>query len=106
VILICALALGTFAARKPKQLQYAVDGSGVTIGQKHFNYGAFKSFSVVPEDAFSSIVLMPLKRFSPLTTIYYSPADEEKIVNILADHLPLEQARVDAIDSFMRRIRF
>ncbi len=106
VVLVCALALGVLAARKPRQLQYAVDNSGITVGQKHFGYGAFKSFAVVPEGAFSSIVLMPLKRFAPLTTIYYSPEDEKRIVDTLASRLPFEEHKLDVIDHFMRRIRF
>ncbi len=106
VVLICAAFLAILAGRKPRQLQYRVDGSGVTVGQKHFEYGLFKSFAVVPEGTFSSIVFMPLKRFAPLTTIYYAPEDEEKIVNLLSDQLPFERHKLDAVDSLMRRIRF
>lgn len=106
VVLFCAFALAALAGRKPRQLQYKINSSGITIAEKHFEYGLFKSFAIVPEGAFSSIVLMPLKRFAPLTTIYYAPEDEEKIVNVLSSRLPLEPHKLDAVDSLMRRIRF
>ena len=106
VVLVCALALVTLAGKKPRELQYKIDSSGITIGQKHFEYELFKSFAVVPEGAFSGIVLMPLKRFAPLTTIYYAPNDEDKIIEVLSNRLPFEEHKLDAIDSIMRRIRF
>ena len=47
-----------------------------------------------------------MKRFAPLTTIYYDPQIEEKIFNILADQLPLEERQPDAVDRLMAKIRF
>ena len=106
VVLICGGAFGVLGGKKPRQLQYHLDSSGVTIGSKHFDYEMFRSFSVVPEGAFSSIVFMPLKRFAPLTTIYYAPEDEGKIINILTDRLPFEERKDAMIDSLMKRVRF
>jgi hypothetical protein len=51
-------------------------------------------------------VFTPLQRFSPLTTIYYDPNDEERIVDLLANRLPMEERKRDAIDRLMWRIRF
>jgi hypothetical protein len=106
VILFGAFLFGVVAARKPRQLQYQIDDHGISIGVKHFVFEEFRSFSVVPEGAFSSIVLLPLKRFGTLTTIYYSPEDEEKIVNMLSSRLPFDEHKLDPVDNFMRRIRF
>ena len=106
VVLVAALFFGIFAARKPRQLQYRLDNNGLSIGEKKFPYRTFRSFALVPEGAFNSIEFLPLKRFSPLTTIYYDPADEAKIVALLADRLPLEHRQKSLIDRFMWRIRF
>lgn len=106
VILVAALALGIFGARQPRELEYRLDDHGLTIGHKQFAYGNFRSFAVMREGAFSSIVFMPLKRFAPLTTIYYDPNDEAKIVDLLSDRLPLEERQHDPIDRLMWRIRF
>ncbi len=105
-ILIAAGVFGMLAARRPRDLTYALDDHGLTIGRKQFTYRAFRSFSVIREGAFSSIVFVPMKRFSPLTTIYYDPNDEPKIVALLSDRLPLEDRKPDPIDRLMWRIRF
>ncbi|HVX48438.1 MAG TPA: hypothetical protein VHA05_03735 [Candidatus Saccharimonadales bacterium] len=106
VVIICAIAFGAIAGRRPRQLRYQISNAGVTIGQKQLTYAGFKSFSVIPEGAFSSIVFKPLKRFAPLTTIYYSPNDEDQILNLLSQHLPFEEYKPDPVDNMMRRIRF
>lgn len=105
-ILLIAILFGVYAGRKPRVLAYRLDHDGLTIAQKFYAYGSFRSFAVMDEGAFSSIVLMPLKRFMPLMTIYFTPEDEEKIVNILADRLPMEPHKRDLIDGFMHKIRF
>jgi hypothetical protein len=106
VIILAAIIFAVYAAHKPRQLQYRVDLRGITIGGKTYGYDQFRSFSVVPEGAFSSIVFMPLKRFAVPVSIYYAPQDEEKIVELLSEQLPYEQRRRDAVDSLMRKVRF
>ncbi len=106
VVLVGTFSLAVLGGKKPKQQQYRLDRGGLLIGQKHYEFGAFKSFAIVPEGAFSSVVFMPLKRFAPLTTIYYAPEDEHRIIGIIAQHLPLEEHKLDAVDHLMQRIRF
>ena len=106
VVVFAGAMLATYAARKPRQLSYQLDPAGLTIGDKHFGYSEFRSFSVVPEGAFSSVVFSPLKRFGTLTTIYYDPQDEERIIDAISRRLPQEEHRADPIDGMMRRIRF
>jgi len=106
MVLVGAILFGIMAARKPRQLNYQLDSHGITIGPKRFTYEEFRSFAVVPEGAFSSIVLLPLRRFATITTIYYSPEDEDKIVRLLASRLPFDEHRLDVVDNLMRRIRF
>jgi uncharacterized membrane protein len=106
VIVVAAIVFGVYGARRPRQIQYRVDQRSLTIGDKRHGYDEFKSFTVMPEGAFSSIIFMPLKRFSTVTTIYYAPEDEEKILKILTGSLPYEEPRRDAVESLMRRIKF
>lgn len=105
-IILIALVFGLSAARKPRVLEYRLDNRGLKIAQKSYSYGIFRSFAVIDEGAFSSIVFMPLKRFMPMVTIYYAPEDENRIVQIIADHLPIEQRKHDAIDALLHKIRF
>lgn len=106
VILMAALLLGVYGSRQPRQLEYRLDSTGLSVGQKHFGYHSFRSFSVLPEGGISSIVFMPLKRFAVPTTIYYPPDEEDKIVQLLSDRLPLEEGGRDVFDRFLHRIRF
>lgn len=106
VVLIFGIALAAFGARKPRVLDYAIDGIGVHIGQRVYPYGMFKSFSVIQEDATRSILLMPLQRFNLPISIYYDPADEDKIIESLSAYLPHEDRKVGMLDNFMRKIRF
>jgi hypothetical protein len=104
---IAAITLfGVSAARKPRVLTYHINEKGLAIGQKFYPYGIFKSFSIMEEDAFSSIMLLPLKRFMPPLSIYYEPNDEEQIVTILAHYLPMENRPPDAVDRLMKHVRF
>ncbi|HSW37682.1 MAG TPA: hypothetical protein VLG37_04935 [Candidatus Saccharimonadales bacterium] len=106
VVVVGAGVLGFYGARQPRQLSYSLDESGLNIGDRHYAYSEFRSFSIIPEGAFSSVALTPLKRFAPMTTIYYDPADEDEILGLLSERLPLEDRRRDAIDRFLWRIRY
>jgi hypothetical protein len=106
MILIAMVALGAFAGRKPRALQYRIDNFGIQVGEKTYPYHDFKSFSVIDEGAMSSVSLLPMKRFLPPLSIYYDPQDETKIVTMLSAELPFEEGQKDAIDRLMHRIRF
>lgn len=106
VVLVAALLLGIYGSHKPKQIEYRLDFKGITVGPKRFNYGEFRSFAVMEEGAFSSIVFMPLKRFAVPTTIYYPPEAEDDIVGVLSEYLPMEERNHDAVDRLMHRIRY
>ena len=106
LVFIGVLLLGVYGAHKPRQLKYSLDGLGITIGINHHAFSEFRSFSVVSEGAFASIELVPLRRFAMYTTVYFDPADEDKIIKILSSHLSKEEPRNDLVEQLMRRIRF
>lgn len=106
VVVVAAIVFGAYGARKPRVLQYALDTHGITIGHKTYHFGQFRSFSIAEEGAFSSINLMPLKRFMPIITVYFDPKDEDKITGLLAGYLPLETGKKDAVDALLHKIRF
>lgn len=105
-IIFGAIIFGVYASRKPRQLNYHIGSDGIQIGPRSFNYAEFKGFSIVQEGAFSSIVFSPLKRFSPLVTIYYPPEQEDEIASIIASNLPFEERKQDPIDRLMHKIGF
>lgn len=106
VVIIAGIVFGISAARKPRTLPYLVDNYGLHINNKLYAYKEFRSYAMLDEGAFSSIVFMPLKRFMPLLTIYYDPKDADKISSIIGARLPMETHKLDLVDQLMRRIRF
>ena len=106
IIIMAAIIFGVYAKRQPRTLNYHLEAGGLTIGEKFYDFGQFRSFVVGHEGALSSISFMPLKRFMPVLTVYYSPDDEQKIVQLLSSRLPVESLRKDIIDRFLHRIRF
>ncbi|MCA9324594.1 hypothetical protein KDA23_00800 [Candidatus Saccharibacteria bacterium] len=106
VIITAGILLSVYGARRPQQLDYRLSDQGLDVGQRHYNFNEFKSFSIVPESAMEVIMLTPIKRFAPLVSVYYDPKDEESIMNLLGSHLPHQERQADSIDSFLNRIRF
>jgi hypothetical protein len=106
VIIIVALLFGYMASRKPRELPYKIDDQGVLVDKKLYPYSGFKSFSIIQEEGIESIWLMPLQRFAPGLSIYFSPQEGQKIVNLLGNYLPFEERKLDAVDKLMHRIRF
>lgn len=106
VVIVAGLVLAYFGSHKPRELEYKLDRGGLIISQKNYHYDHFRSFALVNEGAFTSIIFMPLKRFAPPISIYYAPEDEERIVALLSSHLPVEEHNRDVVDRLMHRIRF
>lgn len=106
VVVVVAVVFAVFASRKPRQLDYSIDESGVHIGSRLYPYNGFKSFSLVEEEAAQAIWLMPLKRFMPIITVYFDMKDGQKIVDALSRVLPLEDRQPDIVDHLMHRLKF
>ncbi len=106
VTAFAGVALSYYGSRKPSQIQYKLGYEGLTIGNRQLAFGDFRAFSVVPDGAFETVQLLPVKRFAPMTTLFFDPKDGDKIIDIIGAHLPHQERGEDAIDSLMRRIRF
>ena len=106
IMLVVTICFGTFAVRKPRTLPYRLDDTGLHIDKRTYHYSQFKSFSLVQDGGIRSIQLTPLKRMLPPLNIYMDPTDEDRIVDALADYLPLEPHQPEMIDRLMRRLRF
>lgn len=105
-VVVIAVIFAVAGGFKPRVLTYRLDGSGLTIGSKFYPYGNFKSFILTQEGAFPSITFMPLKRFMPSISVFFAQDDQDKIVNVLSNHLPLNPNSGELVDRIMRRIRF
>jgi len=106
VVVIMAAILGVAGARKPRVISYRLDRSGLTAGKKFFPYRNYKSFAMPDDGPFTSIVLIPMKRFDFPTSAYLAPDSQEKAIEALADHLPMELGELDNVERLMRQLRF
>jgi hypothetical protein len=106
VVSIAAILFGIVAARRPRTLKYEITGQGIGIGDKHYAFSEFKTFSLITDSALHSIQLLPLKRFMPPLSMYFPPTEEENVVQTLGNYLPYENRGHDAFDRLMGRIRF
>jgi hypothetical protein len=106
IVLLAVLAFGMSAKQKPRTLTYVIGTNALQIGDRNYAYDDFRTFSILQEGALYSIFLEPIRRFMPPVSIYFDPNDGEKIFDVLASHIPHAERKPDAIDNFMRRIRF
>ncbi len=105
-IVVVAILFLIASAKKPEQRLYMVDLQGISIGQKFYPYGMFKSFALRQEGAIGTITFMPLQRLMPEISIYFAPEDEDSIVDVLASSLPNDQRAERSTDRLMKRLRF
>jgi len=103
---VMGILFAVIASRKPRQMQYTIDAEGILIGNREYDFGNFKSFSLQHDGAVGYISLLPLKRFMPEIVIYYAPEDEQRIFDALALNLPNENHKETIADKFARIIRF
>jgi len=106
IIIFCFLIFGIAAGRQPRVIAYRLDDSGLSVGERHYPYETFKAFALVDEGNFTSLVFLPLKRFGTTLTVYFDPQDEDHILDVLSEYLPLEQGKLDLFESLMHRVRF
>jgi hypothetical protein len=104
-IVALGVIVGAFVGRKPRQVQFELSESGLRIGEKSYSYNLFKSFAVVREGNLISLNLTPIKRFMPPVSAYFDPKDEQKITNIIGEHLPYEERKPGAIDRLSLRLK-
>ncbi len=106
VVIGAAGGLLFISAREPKQQTYILQEDFVQVGSKAYRLHDFKAFSVDEDAPVLGLTLMPLKRFMPPIVLYVDEAHEEAVVDYIADFLPVEPHKVDAMDSLLRRLRF
>jgi hypothetical protein len=106
VLVLMAVAVAVYAGRKPQVVRYSLSSDGLTVAGKHYELDLFRTFSVMQEGGVYSVTLMPVRRFMPPVSIYFSPQDGDQIMDILGAVMPHEDREPDMIDRFMRNIRF
>jgi hypothetical protein len=106
IVVLAVLTFGMTAKQRPQTLTYVISATALQVGDKKYQFDDFRTFSIQQEGALYSVFLEPIRRFMPPVSIYFDPADGEKIFDILASHIPHTERKPDPIENLMRRIRF
>jgi len=107
IIVAIGIVFGFAAARQPRSMRYLLDSKGVTVNRAFRPYSDFKSFALVHDGEQDAIMFLPLKRFVLPLSLSVTPEDTDAVVAKLSDYLPNDQTHgYDAMDHFIRRIRF
>jgi hypothetical protein len=65
----------------------------------------FRAFGLIKDGDNHSIMLIPIKRFSPGVSVYFPEEAGEQIVDILGQRLPMEELKLDVVDIIVRKLR-
>ncbi|PLS81078.1 hypothetical protein CYG49_03020 [Candidatus Saccharibacteria bacterium] len=106
VIAVMSASLAVYAKRPPRTLRYHLSHQGVIIEDKFYPFQEFRAFGILQDGPLFMINLLPRKRFMPALSMYFEQQDGERIVDLLAAHLPHEQMKPDLLDTIVRKLRF
>lgn len=102
---IMAVALFVLSNKTPQIINYAISPKGIYIADVLHDFSEFRAFGLIHENNQHSILLLPVKRFSPGLTIYFSETEGERIVDMLGARLPMQEIKPDALEKFIRLIK-
>lgn len=102
---ILAIIIAMAARRKPEVMKYSLDNQGLIVGRRLYSYEMFKSYQIVHDGALPSIRLIPIKRFMLPVSAYFAPDDDQKINEVLSNHLPLEEGKLEIAERLAHRLR-
>jgi hypothetical protein cdiviTM7_02271 len=102
---IMAVALVLLRSKPSVMVNYAISPKGVYVADRLYDFSEFRAFGLGQDGDQHSAILLPVKRFSPALTIYFSEAEGETIVDMLGARLPMQEIAPDALEKLIRIIR-
>lgn len=106
LIVVMAVTLVIYIRRAPRTLTYALSpAQGLYVGERLYHFDEFKSFGLIRDGEHYSIMLIPRKRFAPGVSVFFPDEAGERIVDILGQRLPMENLKLDIVDTIVRKLR-
>ena len=106
LVVVMAVALVIYIRRPPRLLTYALSpNQGLYVGERLYSFDEFRSFSLIQDGPHYSILLVPRKRFATGVSVFFPDEAGERIVDILGQHLPMENLKLDIVDVIVRKLR-
>ena len=106
LIVVMAFALMVYIRRPARTLTYSLSpAQGLYVGERLYHFDEFKSFGLIQDGPHYSIMMIPRKRFSPGVSVFFPDEVGERVVDILGQRLPMEQLKLDVVDTIVRKLR-
>lgn len=106
LLLIMAVAIGVWANRKPRLLQYQLTNYGIIIDKRKYLFDDFRAYYTYLDYNQPSIDLVPGKRFGTLVSLPLATPEADEIEQIIAHMVPKIEHQEDLADKLFRRLRF
>ncbi len=105
LIILSTISILISALRPPRTIDYTLDSTGLTEGTVHHAFQDYRAFGILKENSHYSAILIPKKRLSLSTKVYFPESSGEAIVDTLGTHLPMEEVKLDFLDKLTNFLR-
>lgn len=107
LVLIAAMFIALLISTKQpnRESTYVLSPEGITINGNKHGLDEFRAFGVRQHGGLWQLVLIPVKRFGMEVVTYIDEQHGEKIVDILASYLPMEEVPESGIDKLIDRLK-
>ena len=105
LIILSFISIFIFTIRPPRKINYQLDKTGLTEGKILHKFEEYRAFGILKEGQHFSAILIPKKRLSISTKVYFQSSNGEVIVDILGNHLPMEDVKLDFLDKIVNFLR-
>lgn len=105
LVVVMVVAVLVLAKRPPRVLKYTLSSKGLYVMDQLHPLSEYKSFGIIRDEGEYSVMLTPIKRFSPGLTVYFPANMGEKIVDFLGRRLPMQDLQLDVVDKIVRKLR-
>ena len=105
LIIVSTITIIVSSSRPPRKIQYTIDNQGITEGKQLYKYDDYRAFGILKEGEHYSAILIPKKRLGLQTKVYFPETNGEAIVDLLGNHLPMEDVKLDFLDKIVIFLR-
>ena len=107
IVLVVAMFIALIiSTRLPsRELSYVLSGEGISINGQNHPFSEFRAFGVRQQGGLWQLVLIPVRRFGLEVVTYIDEQHGERIVDILAGFLPMEEVPENGVDKLINRLK-
>ena len=105
LVILSVITILISALKPPRMIDYTLDENGLTEAGKLHKFEDYKAFGILKDSNHYSAILIPKKRFSISTKVYFPEGSGEAIVDNLGARLPMEEVKLDFLDKIVNFLR-